>query len=84
MRVDAEIALRHKSAYSALRASPRRLNRRRLGGVWLSTAFHNDGDVIGWRGARPARREEGAYREYATDEQRSQAGGIASRMSPSL
>jgi hypothetical protein len=27
-----------------------------------------------------ARREEGEYREYATDEQRSQAGCIAGRM----
>src|SRR5918996_2654681 len=30
----------------------------------------------GRRGARLARREEGAYRVYATDEQRSQAGCI--------
>jgi len=34
----------------------------------------------GRRGARMARREEGEYREYATDEQRSQAGCIAGRM----
>ena len=31
-------------------------------------------------GARPARREEGEYREYLTDEQRRGAGCIASRM----
>jgi len=36
------------------------------------------------RGARGARREEGAYREYATDEQRSQAGCIGGRMPPYL
>src|SRR5438093_654829 len=34
----------------------------------------------GRRGARPARREEGEYRPYATDEQRSRAGCIAGRM----
>jgi hypothetical protein len=32
------------------------------------------------RGARIARREERAYREYASDEQRSEAGCIAGRM----
>ena len=47
----------------------------------LSAAFHNYGDVFGRRGARPARREEGAYREYVTDEQRSAAGCIGGRMS---
>jgi len=31
---------------------------------------------LGRRGARPARREERAYREYASDEQRSPAGCI--------
>src|SRR5262245_65806984 len=34
----------------------------------------------GRRGARPARREEGEYRPYATDEQRSRTGCIAGRM----
>ena len=34
----------------------------------------------GRRGARMTRREEGEYREYATDEQRSQPGCIAGRM----
>jgi len=36
------------------------------------------------RGARLARREESAYREYATDEQRRQAGCIGVRMPPYL
>ena len=36
------------------------------------------------RGARPTRREEGAYRTYATGEQRSQAGRIAARMQRGL
>ena len=40
-----------------------------------SPAWHRDR-----RGARPARREEGAYREYLTDEQRRGAGGIGGRM----
>ena len=39
----------------------------------LSTAFQNYGDV-GWRGARIARREERAYREYVSDEQRREGG----------
>jgi len=34
----------------------------------------------GRRGARPARREEGEYREYLTDEQRRGAGCIGGRM----
>jgi hypothetical protein len=34
----------------------------------------------GCRGARPARREEGEYREYLTDEQRGRSGWIGSRM----
>src|SRR5712692_7507320 len=34
----------------------------------------------GRRGARPARREEGAYRVYVTDEQRRRAGCIGGRM----
>ena len=45
--------------------------------VRLSTAFHNYGDVFGRRGARLARREEGEYREYLTNEQRREAGCIA-------
>ena len=32
------------------------------------------------RGARPTRRDEGEYREYSTEEQRSPAGCIARRM----
>jgi hypothetical protein len=46
---------------------------------WLSTAFHNYGDVFGRRGARIARREEGECREHLTDEQRSEAGCIGGR-----
>ena len=34
--------------------------------------------------ARPARREEGEYREYLTDEQRSGTGCIGGRMPPYL
>ena len=37
----------------------------------------------GRRGARPARREEGAYGQYSTDEQRG-AGCIGGRMRPYL
>jgi NAD(P)-dependent dehydrogenase (short-subunit alcohol dehydrogenase family) len=48
----------------------------------LSAAFHIYGDVFGRRGARPARREEGEYREYLTDEQRRAAGCIGGRMPP--
>jgi hypothetical protein len=48
----------------------------------LSAAFHNCGDVFGRRGACLARREEGAYLEYSTDEQRHEAGCIGGRMSP--
>ena len=44
-----------------------------LDGV-LRTAFHNYGDVFGCRGARIARREEGACRAHVTDEQRREAG----------
>ena len=40
-----------------------------------SPASHRDR-----RGARPARREEGEYREYSTDEQRRRPGCIAGRM----
>ena len=40
-----------------------------------SAALHRDR-----RGARLARREEGEYREYLTDEQRSKAGCIGGRM----
>src|SRR5262245_15178079 len=47
--------------------------------VRLSTAFHNYGNVFGRRGARIARREEEEYREYLTDEQRSEAGCIGGR-----
>jgi hypothetical protein len=36
------------------------------------------------RGARGARREEGEYREYLTDEQRSDTGRIDARMRPYL
>ena len=34
----------------------------------------------GCRGARPARREEGEYREYLTDEQHGRPGWIGIRM----
>ena len=34
----------------------------------------------GWRGARLARREKGAYGQYWTDEQRRQTGGIGANM----
>jgi hypothetical protein len=44
-----------------------------------SPAFHNYGDVFGRRGARIARREEGACRAHVTDEQRSEAGCIGGR-----
>ena len=36
----------------------------------------NEGAKSGRRGARPARREERAYRAYVSDEQRSPAGCI--------
>jgi hypothetical protein len=45
----------------------------------IITATHRDR-----RGARRARREEGEYREYVTDEQRGAAGCIAGRMPPQL
>jgi hypothetical protein len=45
----------------------------------VSTVTHRER-----RGARVARREERAYRGYATDEQRSQAGCIGVRMPPYL
>ena len=50
----------------------------------LSAAFHKYGDAPRRRGARIARREEGEYREYLTDEQRSEAGCIGVRMPPYL
>jgi hypothetical protein len=50
----------------------------------LSAAFHKYGEAPRRRGARLARREEGAYREYLTDEQRREAGCIAGRMPPYL
>ena len=46
-----------------------------LGARGESAASHRDG-----RGARPARRDEGEYREYATEEQRGPAGCIVRRM----
>ena len=42
---------------------------------FINTVMHR-----GRRGARPARREEGEYREYLTDEQRSGTGCIGGRM----
>ena len=46
-----------------------------LNSPWWNPALHRE-----WRGARLTRREEGAYWAYATDEQRSQAGCVATRM----
>ena len=48
-------------------------------GAALSAAFHKYGAHRGRRGARLARREEGEYREYVTDEQRREAGAPAAR-----
>jgi NADPH:quinone reductase-like Zn-dependent oxidoreductase len=46
---------------------------------FINTVTHR-----GRRGARLARREERAYREYVSDEQRRQSGCIAGRMPPYL
>jgi hypothetical protein len=46
---------------------------------FINTVTHR-----GRRGARLARREEGEYREYLTDEQRREAGWIVGRMPPYL
>ena len=52
--------------------------------VWLVSRLAARGESPAWhrdrRGARPARREEGAYREYSTDEQRRGAECIGGRM----
>jgi hypothetical protein len=48
---------------------------RRLVVRFIITVTHR-----GRRGARPARREEGEYRQYLTDEQRRGAGCIDGRM----
>ena len=46
----------------------------------LVARFINTVTHRGRRGARPARREEGEYREYLTDEQRRGTGCIGGRM----
>ena len=48
--------------------------------VTLSGPVHEYGPHRGRRGARPARREEGEYRAYLTDEQRRRPGCIGGRM----
>src|SRR5436190_11249209 len=50
----------------------------------LVLPFINTVTPRGRRGARLARREEGEYPEYLTDEQRREAGCIAGRMPPYL
>src|SRR6266516_5855395 len=60
-------------------AASSRAARRCLVLPFINTVKHR-----GRRGARVARREEGEYREYLTDEQRREAGCIAGRMPPYL
>src|SRR6266508_502066 len=62
--------------------APRSTVRREMRAIVLP--FINTVKHRGRRGARLARREEGEYREYLTDEQRREAGCIAGRMPPYL
>src|SRR5437762_14002807 len=55
---------------------------RGVSGAWLFTSVQSQPRVDNYpeRGARMARREERAYREYVSDEQRSQPGCPARRI----
>src|SRR5712691_6503379 len=64
------------AAHSPLRTRDGRSNDQ-LAARGESLASHRDG-----RGAPMARRDDGEYREYLTEEQRSQRGCIARRMQP--
>src|ERR1700704_4378150 len=69
-----------RSANSRAAACSRRLRVSRSPGFIASVLSRQFVGEFSGRGARIARREERAYREYVSDEQRREAGGPARKM----